>query len=241
MGRIYAGTSGWAYPKWKPAFYPAKLASAKFLAYYATRLNSVELNYTFRRFPTEKLLAGWIAATPAEFKFAVKANQIITHIKRLRETAEATSKFLSSLQPLAQAGKLGPVLFQLPPFLKCDLPRLETFLAELPDGIRAAFEFRHESWFTEAVFELLREANVALCEAESDSLQTPAIQTAGFAYLRLRKPDYSQETRHQLADRGKKLAEAGIDVFAYFKHEDTPDGALYAEELLHQTRTGMGA
>src|SRR5579863_5033559 len=109
MGKLYAGTSGWAYPQWKPDFYPAKLASAKFLGYYAARLNSVELNYTFRRRVTKKLLAGWIAATPADFKFAVKANQAITHIKRLRDVASATADFVASLEPFEAAGKLGPV------------------------------------------------------------------------------------------------------------------------------------
>src|SRR5256885_800838 len=136
---IYAGTSGWAYASWKPDFYPPKLSSTKFLGYYAGRLNSVELNFTFRRMPTEKQLAGWIAATPPDFKFAVKAHQVITHIKRLREAAEFTAQFISTLQPLADAQKLGPVLFQLPPFLKCDLPRLSDFLATLPKGVRAAF------------------------------------------------------------------------------------------------------
>src|SRR3984957_11358057 len=117
MGKVYAGTSGWAYATWKPDFYPAKLAAGKFLSYYATRLNSVELNYTFRRFPTQKLLDGWIASTPADFKFAVKAHQNITHIKRLRDTSSFPTDFLAALDPMQEAGKLGPVLFQLPPFL----------------------------------------------------------------------------------------------------------------------------
>src|SRR5579862_4995654 len=144
MGKLYAGTSGWAYPQWKPDFYPAKLAAAKFLNYYASRLNSVELNYTFRRFPTEKLLAGWIAATAPGFKFAVKANQTITHIKRLRGAGEYTSQFIAALRPLEEEGRLGPVLFQLPPYLKCDPALLAEFLGTLPRGVRAAFEFRHE-------------------------------------------------------------------------------------------------
>src|SRR5208282_984584 len=156
MGIVYAGTSGWAYPVWKPSFYPAKLASAKFLGYYASRLNSTEVNYTFRRFPTEKLLAGWAEGTPAGFKFAIKAHQSITHIKRLKEAADSTAKFIAALQPLHDANKLGPVLFQLPPFLKCDSERLENFLAELPKGRRVAFEFRDASWFNEEVFGLLR-------------------------------------------------------------------------------------
>src|SRR5690349_4911610 len=235
MGRLFAGTSGWAYPQWKPDFYPPKLAAAKFLGYYASQLNSVELNYTFRRFPAEKLMAGWIASTPAAFKFAVKAHQNITHVKRLKDAEEWTSRFLASLRPLQAAGKLGPVLFQLPPFLRCDLPRLKNFLSHLPRDTRVAFEFRHESWFTSGVFEALREVNAALCQAESEKLQTPAVQTADFTYFRLRKQSYSANHRAELARQALRLAEAG-DVFTYFKHEDTPEGALYAEQLLAAAR-----
>jgi len=230
-GKVYAGTSGWAYATWKPEFYPAKLKAADFLGYYATRLNSVELNYTFRRFPTEKLLLGWIAATPGGFKFAVKAHQTITHIKRLREAGEWTSQFIAALRPLADEDKLGPVLFQLPPFLKCDLQLLADFVKELPRGTRAAVEFRHETWFTEDVYALLRQANVALCQAESEKLATPEVQTADFAYFRLRKEKYPSQTRTALAEKVSGLLPQG-DVFVYFKHEDTAEGALYAETLL---------
>src|SRR5665213_1520688 len=216
MARIYAGTSGWAYPSWKPDFYPPKLSSAKFLSYYAGRLNSVELNYTFRRFPTAKLLESWIASTPPEFKFAVKAHQTITHIKRLRDAAEWTSQFISSLKPLADAGKLGPVLFQLPPFLKCDVPRLADFLAGLPRDTRAAFEFRDASWFCEEVFGLLRGANAALCRAESETIESPDVQTSDFVYFRLRKASYSAESRDALAVRVRGIARAA-DVYTYFK------------------------
>jgi uncharacterized protein YecE (DUF72 family) len=231
MAKIYAGTSGWAYPSWKPDFYPAKLASAKFLGYYATRLSTVEVNYTFRRFPTEKLLLGWIAATPPEFKFAVKAHQKITHIQRLRDVAEFTSDFLASLQPLDAEKKLGPVLFQLPPFLKCDAALLKEFLARLPRPLRAAFEFRHTSWFTDEIYELMRSSNVALCQAESEKLETPEVQTADFAYLRLRKEKYSASARKVLTRKIADLAQRG-DTFVYFKHEETAEGALYAENLL---------
>ncbi len=230
-GKIYAGTSGWAYASWKPKFYPAKLAPAKFLAYYATRLNSVEVNYTFRSLVTRKLLAGWIAATPAQFKFAVKAHQTITHIKRLRRTAKLTSKFLASLEPLREAGKLGPVLFQLPPNLKCDIALLEDFLAGLPRHARAAMEFRNPSWFVDDVYERLRRADVALCQAESDKLETPAVATADFRYFRLRKEKYSPAARKTISKKVKDASRGG-DVFVYFKHEDSPEGALYAEGLL---------
>jgi len=234
MTKVYAGTSGWSYPSWKPRFYPAKLASAKFLSYYSTRLNSVEVNYTFRRFPTESLLTRWISATPEEFKFAVKAHQMITHIKRLREAGEWLARFVDSVKLLHQTNRLGPILFQLPPYLKCDLELLANFLDGIPRTVRAAFEFRHESWFCEEVFAALRQKNVALCEAESDKLETPDAETADFSYLRLRKESYSTKDREAISKRTKHLAERG-DVFVYFKHEDTPEGVLYAEALLHKS------
>ena len=230
-GKIYAGTSGWAYAAWKPAFYPAKLAAAKFLQYYATRLNSVEVNMTFRRHPTEKLLTGWSATVPEGFQFAIKAHQSITHFARLRGAAGATVDFLASLNSLREAKKLGPVLFQLPPDLKCDLPRLKEFLDALPHGARAAMEFRHDTWFAPEVYELLRGKNVALCLAESDDRETPDVSTADFTYFRLRKQEYSASARKTIGRRVSEAANRG-DVYVYFKHEDTPDGALYAEELL---------
>jgi len=231
MPQLYAGTSGWAYPSWKPGFYPPKTPPKKFLGYYATRLNSVELNYTYRHLASEKLLDGWLAATPSHFRFAVKAHQMITHIKRLREVEDFTRRFLSSIEPMAAAGKLGTVLFQLPPFLKCDVALLRDFLAALPRTLRATFEFRHESWFTEEVYGLLRGANAALCIAESEKLAVPDVETADFAYYRLRKPEYSPEERRVIAARAEELLGKGKDVFVYFKHEDTPDGAMYAEEI----------
>jgi uncharacterized protein YecE (DUF72 family) len=237
LGKVYAGTSGWAYATWKPDFYPAKLASGKFLGHYASRLNTVEVNYTFRHFPTEKLLRGWMAATPPEFKFAVKANQKITHIKRLKDVADFTGEFVASLQPLDAEKKLGPVLFQLPPYLKCDVALLKDFITALPRTLRSAFEFRHVSWFTDEVYEAMRAANVALCQAESEKLETPDVQTADFAYLRLRKQDYSVKQRKALTAKVADLANKG-DAFVYFKHEDTPEGALHAEALLASISSG---
>jgi len=231
MGTVYAGTSGWAYSSWKPAFYPPKLSAAKFLSYYASQLNSVEVNYTFRRFPTEKLLNGWIEATPPGFKFAVKAHQNITHIKRLRDAAGPLSEFIATLQPLQHSRKLGPVLFQLPPFLKCDLTLLKEFLKGLPGHFCAAFEFRHTSWFSDEVYGLLRRANAALCGAESEKLVTPDVQTADFFYLRLRKERYSPKARREVAVKVADLARRG-DVFVYFKHGETPEAALHAQQLL---------
>jgi uncharacterized protein YecE (DUF72 family) len=235
VGKIYAGTSGWAYSTWKPDFYPAKLASAKFLSHYASRLNAVEVNYTFRSFPTKKLLKDWIAATPPGFKFAVKAHQSITHMKRLRNATGLTSKFLASLKPLRMTRKLGPVLFQLPPFLKCDLDLLKEFMKELPKQTRCAFEFRHISWFNDKIFTALQDANVALCLAESDALKTPIIQTADFSYLRLRREKYPPKSRQAVAKRAKGFAKKG-DVFVIFKHQEKPVGPLYAEELLAEVK-----
>ena len=231
MGNLYAGTSGWSYPSWKPEFYPEKLAPKKFLNYYATRLNSVELNYTFRRFPTEKLLRGWIEETPGHFKFAVKANQKITHVSRLRNVGDFTMDFVKALQPLDENGRLACVLFQLPPFLKRDASLLQDFLGVLPRTIRAAFEFRHESWFSEDVYDALRAANAALCEAESERMETPEVSTADFAYLRLRKESYSAKELQKIRTRVDKLTSSG-DALVYFKHEETPEGAFCAERLL---------
>jgi uncharacterized protein YecE (DUF72 family) len=236
MGRTFCGVSGWAYAEWKPDFYPAKLSSAKFLGFYADRLNSVEVNYTFRSFPTEKLLDNWIAATPSDFKFAVKAHQSITHIKRLKNVADPAAKFIASLKPLRVAGKLGPVLFQLPPNLKFDLKLLQDFLGELPDSARCTIEFRHSSWFVDDVFSALKERNVALCLAESDDLVTPDKQTADFCYLRLRKEGYSANDRKGIARRVRNLTQHG-EVFAYYKHFDSPGCPLQAEELLRATRS----
>jgi uncharacterized protein YecE (DUF72 family) len=231
MPKVYAGTSGWAYSTWKPDFYPAKLPAAKFLSHYATRLNSVEVNYTFRSFPTDALLKRWMEATPAGFKFAIKAHQSITHVKRLHETSGLIKKFAASLQTLEDADKLGPVLFQLPPFLKCDVPRLTQFLAELPSHLRAAFEFRDTSWFVEEVYDALRRKNASLCHAESEEIQTPPLRTADFFYVRLRKDNYSAKSLRARIQRAAELVRQG-DVFAYFRHEETPEGALRAEALL---------
>jgi len=232
MGDTYAGTSGWAYASWKPEFYPAKLSAARFLSHYAERLNSVEVNSTFRQIAGEESLLRWAEATPGDFRFAVKAHQRITHSKRLRDVAEIAAEFLASLEPLRKAKKLGPVLFQLPPNFKCDVARLRDFLAGLPPWVRAAFEFRHESWFSEDVYSTLRKGGAALCLAESEELKTPEVVTADFHYLRLRKERYSRKT---VAQRVRRLARSG-DVFAYFKHEETPEGALHAEALLRQVR-----
>ncbi|HKF25915.1 MAG TPA: DUF72 domain-containing protein, partial [Candidatus Acidoferrum sp.] len=168
------------------------------------------------------------------FRFGVKAHQVITHIKRLRGTEEFVPRFLSTIEPLAAAGKLGPVLFQLPPNLQADMGLLKDFLAALPKTVPAAFEFRHESWFVDATWELLKSGNVALCVAETETRNTPDVTTAGFAYYRFRKPTYSGEERQAMVDRILQHLAEQRSVFAYFKHEETPEGALYAVDLLRQ-------
>jgi uncharacterized protein YecE (DUF72 family) len=231
MPRLYSGTSGFAYGGWKPDFYPANLPSKKFLSYYAERLNAVEINYTFRRLPSAATLESWVAATGAGFRFALKAHMRITHIQKLQKS-EFTEVFFKAIDPLRTAGRLGPVLFQLAPTFKCDLPVLESFLAELPEGIRCAFEFRHASWLTDPVYTALEKHGVSLCLAESEKLVVPEVITAPFVYARLRKDDYSAEERSEIAARVEQLLGTGRDVYVFFKHEETPAGALYAEALL---------
>ncbi len=234
MPQLYAGTSGWAYPSWKPDFYPAKLAQAKFLAHYATQLNTVEVNFTFRQLVKETTIQKWIAQTPPEFRLGIKAHQVITHIKRLKGTEDFLPRFLATIEPLAAAGRLGPVLFQLPPNLKVDTALLEDFLNQLPRSLPAAFEFRHASWFIDATWDLLKGAGVAVCVAETETMTTPDVVTAGFAYYRYRKPSYSAEERGGMVAKIREHCAAGRDVFAYFKHEETPEGALSAVELLRE-------
>jgi uncharacterized protein YecE (DUF72 family) len=235
MATIHAGTSGWAYPNWKPAFYPAKLPQKSFLNYYASRLNAVEVNYTFRHMASEKSLQNWIGETPAEFRFCLKAHQAITHIGRLKNTEELVKRFLASLEPLLRAGKLGPALFQLPPNFKADPALLGGFLGGLPRAMCCAFEFRHQSWFSGAVYDMLRRHNAALCVAESEDMAVPDVCTASFCYYRLRKPEYSSQERQQIGEKMRQHIAEGRDAFVFFKHEDTPEGALYAAELLEES------
>ena len=229
---VYAGTSGWAYASWKPGFYPAKTPAARMLAYYASQLNSVEVNFTFRQLPTEKQLTTWLDATSEGFRFSFKAPQAITHLKRLRECGDALGALKASLLSAERAGKLGAVLFQLPPNFRADVERLKTFLEDVGRvKLRAAFEFRHESWLDEAVYAALEQANAALCIAESDEFETPQRRTADFLCYRLRRSHYDEESLQSLARRFAKNAEQS-DVYAYFMHEDAPDGPLRARAVL---------
>ena len=186
---LWIGTSGFQYPEWKGTFYPEKMPAGKMLPFYAEHFASTEINYTFRRIPAAKTILDWSSATPERFKFSFKAPQRVTHFAKLCGCAELLQVFHEAIA--GADAKLGPVLFQLPATFKKDAAALKTFLADVPGGMKAAFEFRHASWFDEEVYETLRAANAALCLAENEELLTPSIATADFGYLRLRREDYT--------------------------------------------------
>ncbi|HVX65651.1 MAG TPA: DUF72 domain-containing protein [Bryobacteraceae bacterium] len=234
MPQLFAGTSGFAYPQWKPRFYPQDVPQKKFLEHYASRLNSCEINYTFRRLPAPATLESWVQATPPGFVFCLKAHMRITHVRRLKDAGEATEMFLKAIDPLRSARRLGPILFQLPPHLKSDANLLAEFLPLLPRDLRFAFEFRHTSWLNQEIYDLLGQYNACLCQAESERLEVPHVITANFVYFRLRKPEYTAEDLAEIEGRCRSLLESGRDLFVFFKHEDTPEGALYAEDLLRR-------
>lgn len=219
-------------------FYPEKLPSTKFLSYYATRLNAVEINYTYRRLVSPGTLEKWIASTPEGFLFLPKAHMKITHVLRLEAAEDFTRVFLQSLEPLCAAKRLGPILFQLAPSFKADPGRLAEFLKVLPKNIKVAFEFRNATWFDEPTYQVLRDANVSLCLAENENLETPHVLTADFVYLRLRRPDYSESELGSIDYRVRQYRDNGYPTFAIFKHEDTPAGALNAEKLMKAEKAG---
>jgi uncharacterized protein YecE (DUF72 family) len=231
MQRLFTGTSGFAYKEWKGSFYPEDLPESKMLAYYAEHFATVEINNTFYRMPSEKVLHDWAAQVPGDFRFVLKASRQITHLKRLKDVAEPFNYLLSTSSCLG--GQRGPFLVQLPPNLKIDLERLKTFLGLLPADVRAAFEFRHESWFEEATFSALREHNAALCiahvEAEEGAVQTPFEATADWGYLRLRQVQYAEGELEEWASRVQQ-PDWG-DVFVFFKHEDEGTGPKLAKRF----------
>lgn len=239
-GEIYLGCSGWAYPSWKPDFYPPNVPAKKLLEFYATRLNSVEVNYTFRSLPSRATVDAWLAAVGEGFRFSFKAPQRITHILRLNHCAEPLERFAQAIAPVSDAGRLGVVLFQLPPNMKANGDLLAAFLAEVKQfPFRVAFEFRNTTWFADSVYTLLREHGAALCIAESDDLSTPAEITAPFCCYRLRKADYSAADLGGIRENLKAQSARG-DVFAYFKHEEDPTGALQAASILEDLRRNDG-
>ena len=233
---LYVGTSGWAYPIWKPEFYPKEVTAKNFLKFYATKLTAVEVNYTFRRLLSEKAAESWMADTTPSFKFVPKANQYITHIRRLKNAEEPLGRFFGSLEPLLRGKQLGPALFQLPPNLKADVTLLSEFLALLPPVVQCAFEFRHESWFNDETYGALKKRNAALCIAETESITTPEERTADFVYFRFRRPSYDAAELRKLAGRVERCLADGLETYAFFKHEEDPRSPLNAVELLTAVR-----
>ena len=228
----YVGTSGYSYKEWKGPFYPEDLSPKDMLRFYSSRLKTVEINNTFYRMPKESVLEEWCAEVPEEFRFVLKAPQRITHFQRLKHTDDSLEYFLRVAGVLGT--RRGPLLFQLPPQFHCDAARLGAFLDLVPSACRAAFEFRHESWFTDEVFGLLKKHNCALCVAEEDDeLQVPKVATADWGYLRLRRVDY---TERDLAEWAKWIAEQKWEeVYVFFKHEDEGKAPEFAQEFLKLT------
>ena len=227
-GRVLVGTSGYNYPEWRGTFYPEKFSTDKMLAFYAERFPTVEINYTFYRMPTEKLLAGWAAGTPDGFSFTLKAPRRITHdakLQRCEDTLQSFCRIAKTLGP-----KLAVLLFQLAPNFKKDVDVLRAFLELLPEGTRAAFEFRHASWLEADVFEALRARNVALCIADSEKMSTPVEATADYGYFRLRDEGYQPEDLDRWAGVIKDFAPP--DTYVYFKHEEQGLGPAFARRLM---------
>ena len=226
---LYVGTSGYSYKEWKGSFYPEKIPAKDMLRYYAERLSTVEINATFYRMPQPSMLENWKEQVPGTFRFALKASQRITHFKRLKETGEETKYFLDTAAVLDD--QLGVVLFQMPPNMKKDLPRLETFLTLLPSTTPAAFEFRHPTWFDDDVLDLLRSQNRPLVVSDTDDLPTTHIdKTADWGYLRLRRVNYSEENLVEWAARIRD--QNWKETFLFFKHEDAGTGPKLAAQFL---------
>lgn len=233
MARAFVGTSGWAYASWKPKFYPPETKPADLLRYYATRLRTNEVNYTFNHLPTDKNIADWKAATPDDFVFTLKASQRITHVDHLRHPADTLPLFFERARPLGS--RLGPILFQTPPWLKRDDDLLAGFVASLPAGQRCALEVRDPSWYVPEVYELLRMRKVALVHAEGERAPSPVEtlgQTGDFAYVRLRSREgYDDVAVATWTERLRGVLAAGKDVYAYFRHDDDGANARAAEKL----------
>ena len=227
--RYLIGTSGYNYPEWRGSFYPDKFPTNKMLAYYAERFNTVEVNYTFYRMPTEALLEGWAAGTPEGFTFTLKAPRRITHDSKLQRCEDLTAAFCRIASTLGP--KLGVLLFQLPPNFKRTDEVFTAFLDTLPHGARAAFEFRHESWHDEAVFAALRARNLALCIADSEKMSTPVVGTADYSYFRLRDEGYQAADIARWGSVISALPPAK-DAYVYFKHEEQGKGPEFARLLI---------
>lgn len=226
---LHVGTSGYSYKEWKGSFYPEKIPAKEMLRYYAERLSTVEINATFYRMPQPSMLENWKEQVPDTFRFSLKASQRITHFKRLKETEQETKYFFETAAVLGE--QLGVVLIQLPPNMKKDLPRLETFLTQLPPMPRTAFEFRHPTWFDDDVLELLRSQNRALVVSDTDDMPTTHFdKTADWGYLRLRRVNYAEENLAEWRERIR--AQDWKETFVFFKHEDEGTGPKLAAQFL---------
>lgn len=229
---LHVGTSGYSYKEWKGSFYPEKIPAKEMLHYYAERLSTVEINATFYRMPQQTMLENWKQQVPTSFRFSLKAPQRVTHFKRLKDAGEETKYFLETAAVLED--QLGVVLFQLPPNMKKDLPRLETFVNELPPQPRAAFEFRHPTWFDDDVLELLRSRNHALCVSDTDDLPVTHIdKTADWGYLRLRRVNYAESDLEEWLRRIRE--QQWGETFVFFKHEDEGTGPRLAAQFSELT------
>ncbi len=227
---LWVGTSGFQYAEWKGSFYPENLSAAKMLPYYAERFSTTEINYTFHRIPSAETIDGWCKATPERFKFSLKAPQKVTHFAKLRDCGDTMRYFCQVITDLV--AKLGIVLFQLPPSLKKDVPLLSAFLDELPCAMRSAFEFRHESWLADDVYDVLKQKNIALCIADSEKISTPVVATADYGYLRLRREDYKDVDVMRWAETVRANASIWSDAFVYFKHEESGIGPKLAAQMM---------
>ena len=227
--KTWIGTSGFQYAEWKGSFYPEDLPASKMLPYFAERLATTEINYTFHRIPSPKTIENWLAQTPPNFRFALKAPQKITHFARLRDCQDTLGYFCRVVSALGD--RLGPILFQLPPNFKKNADALSAFLRELPT-MRAAFEFRHESWLDEEIFALLRSRNVALCLADTEKLTAPTAVTADYGYLRLRREDYSAADVARWTQFVRDKEAHWQDVFVYFKHEEAGTGPKLTAQMI---------
>jgi uncharacterized protein YecE (DUF72 family) len=226
----WIGTSGFQYAEWKGSFYPEDLPTVKMLPFYAERLSTTEINYTFHRIPSAKTIDNWKERTPEKFRFALKAPQKITHFAKLRDCADTLRYFYDIVSALGE--KLGPVLFQLPPNFRKDIFVLADFVNCLPEKMSAAFEFRHESWFADDVFAALKARNVPLCIADTEKLETPRIATANYGYLRLRREDYKKIDVEHWSAFVCEQAGHWTDAFIYFKHEEAGIGPKLAGEMI---------
>jgi uncharacterized protein YecE (DUF72 family) len=226
--RVLAGTSGYAYKEWKGSFYPEDLPSDGMLSFYAQQLGTVEINNTFYRMPSEKVLVQWAERVPDGFRFVLKASRRITHMHRLKSADDPLAYLVNNASVMG--AKLGAMLFQLPPNMKKDLERLTDFLALLPSGWPAAFEFRHDSWFEDDVYEALRAHGTALCVADTQEGETPLVATGRRGYLRLRREDYDDQALRDWSER--ITAQPWDDAYVFFKHEDAGAGPALARRFL---------